>query len=125
MQNYPRQLAMQSCVLCSFVRCGTANQMERKKYIVNNTYEDVVETVRIGKADAALINTDVASWMQNLIFVYEIKKPIPIRMLRFKPKINLEDEEETNKCVSLFKEEIVEEPVRKYYIYSKVIKIIF
>ena len=25
-----RQLAMQSCVLCSFVRCGTSNQIERK-----------------------------------------------------------------------------------------------
>ena len=27
----PRQLAMQSCVLCSFVRCGTSNQIEKKK----------------------------------------------------------------------------------------------
>ena len=24
MQNFPRQLAMQYCVLCSFVRCGTS-----------------------------------------------------------------------------------------------------
>ena len=31
MQNCPRQLAMQSCVLCSFVRCGTSNQIERRK----------------------------------------------------------------------------------------------
>ena len=31
MQNCPRQLAMQSCVLCSFVRCGTSKQIERKK----------------------------------------------------------------------------------------------
>ena len=30
-QNYPRQLAMQSCVLCSFVRCGTSNQIEKRK----------------------------------------------------------------------------------------------
>ena len=99
--------------------------------LVNNTYEDVVETVRIGKADAALINTDVASWMQKeikngyvpLSFVHEIKKPIPIRMLRFKPKMNLDDEEEANKCLSMFNEEIVEEIVRKYYIYAKVINL--
>ena len=31
MQNCPRQLAMQSCVLCSFVRCGTSKQIEKKK----------------------------------------------------------------------------------------------
>ena len=31
MQNFPRQLAMQSCVLCSFVRCGTSKQIEKKK----------------------------------------------------------------------------------------------
>ena len=30
MQNCPRQLAMQSCVLCSFVRCGLSNQIEKK-----------------------------------------------------------------------------------------------
>ena len=31
MQNCPRQLAMQSCVLCSFVRCGTSKQIEKKR----------------------------------------------------------------------------------------------
>ena len=31
MQNCPRQLAMQSCVLCSFVRCGSSKQIEKKK----------------------------------------------------------------------------------------------
>ena len=31
MQNCPSQLAMQSCVLRSFVRCGTSNQIEREK----------------------------------------------------------------------------------------------
>ena len=31
MQNCPRQLAMQSCVLCSFVRCGTSKQIRKKK----------------------------------------------------------------------------------------------
>ena len=31
MHNCPRQLAMQSCVLCSFVRCGTSNQIEKKR----------------------------------------------------------------------------------------------
>ena len=31
MQNCPRHLAMQSCVLCSFVRCGTSKQIEKKK----------------------------------------------------------------------------------------------
>ena len=31
MQNCPCQLAMQSCVLCSFVRCGTSNQIEKEK----------------------------------------------------------------------------------------------
>ena len=31
MQNCPRQLAMQSCVLCSFVRCGTSKQIEKEK----------------------------------------------------------------------------------------------
>ena len=31
MQNFPRQLAMQSCVLCSFVRCGTSEQIEEEK----------------------------------------------------------------------------------------------
>ena len=31
MQNCPRQLAMQSCVLCSFVRCGSSKQIEKEK----------------------------------------------------------------------------------------------
>ena len=31
MQNCPRQLAMQSCVLCSFVRCGTSKTNLKKK----------------------------------------------------------------------------------------------
>ena len=31
MQNCPRQLAMQSYVLCSFVRCGTSKQIEEEK----------------------------------------------------------------------------------------------
>ena len=31
MQNCPRQLAMQSCVLCSFVRCGSSKQIEKKQ----------------------------------------------------------------------------------------------
>ena len=30
-ENCPRQLAMQSCVLCSFVRCGSSNKIEKKK----------------------------------------------------------------------------------------------
>ena len=30
MQNCPRQLAMQSCALCSYVRCGTSNQKINK-----------------------------------------------------------------------------------------------
>ena len=28
MQNCPRQLAMQSCILCSFVRCGTSKKIK-------------------------------------------------------------------------------------------------
>ena len=31
MHNFPHQLAIQSCVLCSFVRCGTSNQIEKEK----------------------------------------------------------------------------------------------
>ena len=31
MQNYPRQLAMQSCELCFCVRCGTSNQIRINK----------------------------------------------------------------------------------------------
>ena len=31
MQNCPRQLAMQSCELCVFVRCGTSNQIFKKR----------------------------------------------------------------------------------------------
>ena len=31
MQNCSRQLAMQSCVLCWFVRCGSSNQIEKKQ----------------------------------------------------------------------------------------------
>ena len=31
MQNCPRRLVMQSCVLCSFVRCGSCNQIEKEK----------------------------------------------------------------------------------------------
>ena len=30
-QNFPRQLVMQSCVLCMFVRFGTSNHIEKKK----------------------------------------------------------------------------------------------
>ena len=41
MQNCPRQLAMQSCVLCSFVRCGTSNQIERKKRKKDNRVKQV------------------------------------------------------------------------------------
>ena len=36
MQNCPRQLAMQSCVLCSFVRFGSSNQIEREKKTEKN-----------------------------------------------------------------------------------------
>ena len=34
----PRQLAMQSCVLCSFVRCGTSKkkQKQKKKNLINS-----------------------------------------------------------------------------------------
>ena len=31
MQNCPRQLAMQSCALCLYVRCGSSNQIKRKE----------------------------------------------------------------------------------------------
>ena len=31
MQNCPRQLAVQSCVLCSFVRCGTSKTNRKRK----------------------------------------------------------------------------------------------
>ena len=40
MQNCPRQLAMQSCVLCSFVRCGTYKQIEKQ----NKKNNDKLET---------------------------------------------------------------------------------
>ena len=29
MQNFPRQLAMQSCALCFYVRCGSFNQIKK------------------------------------------------------------------------------------------------
>ena len=38
MQNCPRQLAMQSCVLCSFVRWGSSNQTEKKKKEKKNIF---------------------------------------------------------------------------------------
>ena len=31
MHNWPRQLVVQWCVLCSFVRCGTSKQIEEKE----------------------------------------------------------------------------------------------
>ena len=31
MQNCPRQLAMQSCALCLYVRCGSSNQNKRRR----------------------------------------------------------------------------------------------
>ena len=32
----PLSASMQSCVLCSFVRCGTSNQIEKNKQKKNN-----------------------------------------------------------------------------------------
>ena len=31
MQNCPRQLAMQSCALCLYVRCGSSNKKKQQK----------------------------------------------------------------------------------------------
>ena len=55
------------------------------------TYEEVIDAVRKNEVYAALVNTDIASWMQvdikykdpnnPLSFVFEIKTEIPIRML--------------------------------------------
>ena len=47
MQNCPRQLAMQSCVLCSFVRCGTSKQIEKeiKDEVIRDIVSSVVSTV--------------------------------------------------------------------------------
>ena len=45
MQNCPRQLAMQSCVLCSFVRCGTSKtnrKKKAKKKHINSTLSDII-----------------------------------------------------------------------------------
>ena len=39
MQNCPRQLAMQSRVLCSFVRCGSSNQIEKEKKEKKTNYK--------------------------------------------------------------------------------------
>ena len=49
MQNCPRQLAMQSCVLCSFVRCGTSKQIERKKRRKKSVSLQLVFTFKIAK----------------------------------------------------------------------------
>ena len=35
MQNCPRQLAMQSCAVCLYVRCGSSNQRKEEGYAVN------------------------------------------------------------------------------------------
>ena len=43
MQNCARQLAMQSCVLSSFVRCGTSKQIEKeRKKIIQFTSFDIM-----------------------------------------------------------------------------------
>ena len=50
MQNCPRQLVMQSCVLCSFVRCGSSNQIE-EEVEKNKSPSDGVKVVVLERDD--------------------------------------------------------------------------
>ena len=40
MQNCPRQLVMQSCALCLYVRCGSSNQIIKIKNIKKLNLQD-------------------------------------------------------------------------------------
>ena len=48
MQNFPRQLAMQSCALCVYVRCGSSwgNDIIR---IMLNTFKNIIVIVVVDK----------------------------------------------------------------------------
>ena len=56
-----------------------------------------------------------------LSFVYEIKDKIPIRLLTYRPSMNIKVEEDAKECFLSFKEEIIEESVRKYHSFTEVI----
>ena len=75
MQNCPRQLAMQSCVLCSFVRCGTSNQIEKKKkknIVVRNT-PMLFQPTDATLADGARTNNICESWNTSFNGLVEYK----------------------------------------------------
>ena len=68
MQNCPRQLAMQSCVLCSFVRCGTSNQIgkkRRKKKTIGSGTDFVINNMRalFGKSCIVYAYFGIASFI--------------------------------------------------------------
>ena len=46
MQNFPRQLAMQSCALCLIVRCGTSNQIKKSFFIYFDGLENKIIELR-------------------------------------------------------------------------------
>ena len=78
MQNCPRQLAMQYCVLYSFVRCGTSKQIEKKKKSffsewtnnikdkINNRIEVLNNTLHKYKQFDALSSPDINAALENL-----------------------------------------------------------
>ena len=76
MQNCPRQLAMQSCVLCSFVRCGSSNQIEEKKKEKSIAGEsDMDERVKdlccSGDEDAQVIDNKETIFFKDLANILE------------------------------------------------------
>ena len=64
MQNCPSQLSMQSCVLCSFVRCGSSNQIEKekKRHLANQN-----------------LGVIVANWRSDVILSHSVKWKIKIK----------------------------------------------
>ena len=93
--------------------------------LLKGSYREVLEAVRNGEADAALINSDIASWMQDeikdkdnvpLSVVYEIEHAIPIQMVRAVRQSNVAD----IKCYGNHQDEIVKETLRHYFKYTKV-----
>ena len=62
MQNFPRQLAMQSCVLCLYVRCGSSNQI-----IIIMVIKKIVPLMR-----ALLRRVPIGNLSSNTVFYINI-----------------------------------------------------
>lgn len=96
-----------------------------------NTYADVLSAVRREDVDAALINSDIVSWMQDEIrfgvsgkekplhVVYQIKQEIPIWAIQLNPSLS-SNHQQGKICYNNHSKEILDDTLKSYYKHTKV-----